>query len=337
MKVGILAISKTAKELARQIDDALEESVLLDSARLGLSTKEILHSCWAEFEGFICIMAAGIVVRSIAPLLKDKYNDPCVLVLDPNGCHVISLLSGHLGGGNSLARKVASITGGTPVITTGSDSLNLIPLDLWMVTQNLICSDKKELTRVSSLLVNQGYLNFYSDIEVESLPDCLHPVKQIEHADLAVSHKLYPGVSAVFFRPKNLIIGTGCNRNTPASEFESAIIELCADQRLCIDSVAGLASIDKKSDEVGLLEFAASRNLPLQFFTREQINVLKNLEISFAALKAVGAIGVAEPAALLGGASDTLLCRKRKWKNITMAVALAPSTLSARVQDLKNI
>ena len=334
MKLAILAISDAGRRLASRLRERLPQTVILDSS--GRSTKELLAENWQRYDGFLCIMAAGIVVRGIAPLIRDKFSDPCVLVLDPEGRFVISLLSGHVGGGNSLAEKVANITGGVPVITTASDTLGLVPLDLWMLTQNLHCN-RQELTSLSTLLVNKGFLKIYSDIDIESLPSGLIEVYSPQEADLIVSHRIYPGIETPFARPVNLVVGIGCNRNTPVIEFEEAFTELLTDNTLARQSIRCLASIDKKNDEIGLLEFSTRLNIPLEFFSSDQINTLQNLEISFAALGAVGAIGVAEPTALLGAASNSLLCRKRKWKNITMAVALAPCTLSAQVRDQKNI
>ena len=110
-----------------------------------------------------------------------------------------------------------------------------------------------------------------------------------------------------------------------------------AECRLSRSSIRNLASIDKKNDETGLLQFAENNSWFIDFYSKDAINKLNNLEISAAALKAVGAIGVAEPTALLSGKTDLLLSRKRKWKNITMAIALAPFTLSAQVRDQNDI
>ncbi|MBU0664324.1 MAG: cobalamin biosynthesis protein CbiG, partial [Proteobacteria bacterium] len=101
--------------MADRIVSGLESCELYEVTGGVVST---IRRLWSHHDGLICIMATGIVVRAIAPLCRDKKTDPCVLVLDEKGQFVISLLSGHLGGGNELARKVAVITGGVAVITT---------------------------------------------------------------------------------------------------------------------------------------------------------------------------------------------------------------------------
>jgi len=334
MKLGFITVTKGGKQLAAKLVSRLQDAIILPK---GKTIAETTKENWRNFDGFVFIMSTGIVVRTIAPLLQHKHHDPCIIVIDEKGRHVISLLSGHIGGGNQLAHHLASLTGGEPVITTASDTLGLIPLDLWAEQQNLHIDSQKKLTATSARLVNQGSLTLYSDVTVDSLPKELKQITEPEKADVIISHRDIYSRMATIFRPRNLIVGIGCNRGTPEREFEESLKELLDDCSLSRSSIRNLSSIDKKNDEVGLLEFALKNQWEIDFFTKESINELKNLEISYAALKAVGAIGVAEPTALLSGCTDLLLSRKRKWKNITMAIALAPFSLSAQAPDRKNI
>ena len=334
MKLGIITITLGGEKLAAQLVDKLENGTLLRREGKIFST---IKANWQLYDGFIFIMASGIAVRAIAPLLCDKALDPCIIVMDEKGRHVISLLSGHIGGGNELAINIAQLTGGTPIITTASDTLQLVALDLWLKKQNLVAEDKMQLTASSAQLVNQGYLNIYSDIAVEELPVGLRQTKELKNADIVISSSANMPQALTIFRPRNLVIGTGCNRGTPTEEFEEALTELLEELKLSRLSIRNLASIDKKSDEDGLLTFAAKNHWTIDFYNSDTINTRNNLEISFAALKAVGAIGVAEPTALLSAGSNLLLSRKRKWKNITMAIAQVPFSLSAQVRDQSSI
>lgn len=330
MNIGIIAITRGGREIAAKLCTILDNADLLEKED-GQKIADTIAANWHHYDAFICIMATGIVVRSIASLLVNKLTDPCVIVLDEKGRHAISLLSGHVGGGNALARKVAELTGGTPVITTASDTLELVALDLWTKEQQLLSPSREELTALSTLLVNQGQLSLYADVEVASLPTGLKQVAEPHHADFVVSHLTGSDHSCPVFRPRNLVVGIGCNRGTPVNEFEDAINELFNDLHFSRSSIRNLSSIDKKNDEVGLLLLAKDNCWQIDFFDSNTINRLTNLEISFAALKHVGAIGVAEPSALLSAQSNHLLSRKRKWKNVTMAVAQVPFTLSAQV------
>ncbi len=334
MKIGVLAITAGGKKLAGRLVQEMDNTSLIQSRGKVFST---VKEQWQNYDGFIFIMAAGIAVRAIAPLLDNKSVDPCVIVMDEKGSHVISLLSGHIGGGNDLARYLAKITHGTAVITTASDTLQLVALDLWAKEQHLAIEDQTGLTAASAQLVNKGRLKIFTELTVDSLPAGLSRTEDRDAADIIISSYSTTTRPLAVFRPLNIVIGTGCNRGTPPEEFEEAISEMLDDLKLSRLSIRNLASIDKKNDETGLLAFAANNNWTIDFFNSDSINRLKNLEISFAALKAVGAIGVAEPTALLSAGSNLLLSRKRKWKNITMAVAQVPFSLSAQVRDLSSI
>ncbi len=322
MKIGVLAITTGGKRLAEKIKVAIPESVLLQADQ---GVAQVLADNWKKFDGIVCIMATGIVVRSIAPLLADKRKDPCVVVLDQNGKFVISLLSGHLGGGNQLAQELAAITGGEPVITTASDTMGLVALDLWARDHQLV-ADKETLTRASSKLVNVGSLKLFSEVEVGGLPAELILTTEKGQADIIVSHRTQKPETMTLY-PKNLVVGVGCNRGTPCEEFEAALEELFVELNFSPRSIRNLSSIDLKSDEEGLLAFAKKNGWPIEYFRKEDINTVTDLDISPAAMKAVGAIGVAEPTALLSAESTLLLSRKRKWQNITMAVAQVSFTL----------
>ena len=336
MKTGILAITGGGRELAVKLCGLLDEATLLEQ-QPGEKIAESIAANWHHFDGFICIMATGIVVRAIAPLLEDKRTDPCVVVLDEKGRHAISLLAGHIGGGNALAEKVAGLLGGTPVITTASDTLGLVALDIWVKGQGLYIPSRENLTTLSTLLVNRRQLFLYADVQVSSLPNGITQVDDPGKADFIVSHFTGMAQTCPKFRPRNLVVGIGCNRGTPAHEFEDALNELFHELHLSRESIRNLASIDKKNDEAGLLQFAQDNGRQIDFFDNNTINKLNNIEISFAALQAVGAIGVAEPSALLSAQSNQLLSRKKKWKNVTMAVAQVPFSLSAQARDRSKI
>lgn len=332
MKVGVIALTSGGRELAAKIAAELPDSRVI---KISQTITVTFRENWKEFDAFVAIMATGITIRAIAPLLKDKTTDPAVVSLDEKGTHVISLLSGHLGGGNALSNSVAEITGGTAVITTASDTLGLTALDLWAAAQNLRAVDRKVFTKASSILVNSGVLRIYSEVEIETLPPGLVAVENSADADLIISHYL-ADPKKLILHPPNLVVGIGCNRNTPVDEFEKALEELFDELSLSTHSIRNIASIDAKNDEEGLLLFAKKNGWPIEFFDSDEINMVTDVDISYAALKAVGAKGVAEPTALLSANTSTLLSRKHKWQNITMAVARAPFTLSARVLDHLN-
>jgi len=322
MKTAVIALTAGGKELAGRLSESLDECTL-NYPQGGVAAE--IRRLWNQVDGLICIMATGIVVRSIAPLCKDKKKDPCVLVLDEKGEFVISLLSGHLGGGNALAREIARIIGGMPVITTASDVTGHTAIDLWMAKNSLIAANPEMLTPISARLINVGTLAIFSDQAVDGLPEdfCLH--KKINHADIVISPLCPDKYDKFWLIPTNLIIGFGCNRGTSVAEFTSALDDLCRTHRIDKRAIAGLASINLKNDEEGLLDFAKKNQLPIRFFSKNELNTVTGITVSEAALRITGAKGVAEPAAILAASSDCgsgrLLIRKMKWKNVTAAVA----------------
>jgi cobalt-precorrin 5A hydrolase len=256
-----------------------------------------------------------------------------VLVLDENGQFVISLLAGHLGGGNSLARQVAAITGGAAVITTASDVIGHTALDLWIKANNLQLKNPQHLTGVAAKLVNEGQVGFFTSLPCGRLPADFKMVAEPALADIILSCSSDASGQyheALVLCPCNLYLGLGCNRGTTAADFERAITELCGQYRLERSAIAGLASIDLKADEAGLLQFADTNKLPLYFFNKEALNRVAGVSTSAAVMAATGAIGVAEPAAILAAGNNTtpgqLIVRKVKWKDVTAAVAVKKLT-----------
>ena len=115
-KIAIIQISEAGSKLASSLERKLHASVIQRSE---------VGSQWKRFDAFVFIGAMGICIRTIAPLIKDKHEDPAVLCIDSMGLNVISVLSGHIGGANDLTREVAAIIGAYAVVTTQSDNAGL--------------------------------------------------------------------------------------------------------------------------------------------------------------------------------------------------------------------
>ncbi len=326
-RIGVLALTPGGRSLGQRLAESLPGAEFLAE---NLPVADKLARSWADYSGFVCVMATGIVVRSIAPLLLDKRHDPCVVVMDELGRFAVSLLSGHLGGGNSLAKEAAAITGGQAVITTASDTLGLTALDLWVRQQHLAVSDSSQLTRASGQLVALGEIRVFSEVG-GVLPEDFRAINGPEAAQIIISARTDFAPDRLLLHPPQLVIGIGCNRGTPWQEIEESLTELLVSHSLALQSIKGLASIDLKSDEEGLLAFADRHNWPLEFFSKQQLNEVSGVSYSDAVMKATGAQGVAEPAALLAAQTGQLIIRKKKWKNVTMAVVVADYMLSAPV------
>ena len=119
-KVAVIQISEAGREIALSLQRELGAKII---------SRTMVGKEWKKYDGFVFIGAMGICVRTIAPLVNDKHEDPAVVCVDSMGLNAISVLSGHIGGANDLAREVAGIIGGREVITTQSDNTGLWALD----------------------------------------------------------------------------------------------------------------------------------------------------------------------------------------------------------------
>lgn len=356
---AILTLTAPAVELGRRLLRQLPDAALYLPARLSAaqdagqpnlhlfheSIRQVLQSAFLQHEALVCLMAAGIVVRELAPLLKSKHSDPAVVVMDSQGRFAVSLLSGHEGGANRLARRLAELTGGQAVITTASDQQNIPALDALAKERGWTLDPRSDLAAVMAARVNGEPVGLLQDAErawmtqaeaADWLPCASWQDAQERglQALLVVSFRasfpdLWPASAKIaVYYPPALAVGVGCNRGAPADEIEDAIQTTLREAGLAIESVACLATVAAKADEAGLLQVSRKKGWALEIVTPEQIAQIPSLPNPSAhAQKALGVLGVAEPAALLAAGSDTLLVEKRKFPNVTVAVALRKETL----------
>jgi cobalt-precorrin 5A hydrolase/precorrin-3B C17-methyltransferase len=320
----IFHITDKALALAKRIAD------FSPGAEVWKFESSLVAALWAKRRAFVFIMATGIVVRTIAPLLKDKKTDPAVIVLDEKAHHVISLVGGHLGGANELAREIASRLGTEPVITTASDVNNLPSIDLWAKNNGLVIETWDTLPRVAARLMNEESLRVYSESDI-ALPVEFALEKDPRHADILITKKQRVEICGscvkdqLYLRPRNLVVGIGCNSDTEASEIEDVVRTVLLEHNLSFLAIHLLATIDIKAAEPGVLEFAAKYGFPLRSFPARQLNAVRGIKKSEAVFQATGANAVAEPAALLASGSINPLVPKQKSGNVTVAVALEES------------
>ncbi|MBI5740040.1 MAG: precorrin-3B C(17)-methyltransferase [Nitrospirae bacterium] len=326
---AIFYITNNGLRLAQKISELCPGARIIKFTSAGAIHE--LPRQWAECGNLIFIMATGIVVRTIAPLIKDKKTDPAVVALDEKGRHVISLLSGHLGGANVLAREIAASLNGDAVITTASDVNNLPSIDLWAEENRLVIENWNMLSHTSTKLLNNGALNVYVDQDIGiELPDAFINVDGPESADMIIVCKgevTSPlPKSKLYLRPKNLVVGIGCNSGTSGKEIEDAVKTVLRKNKLSFLSIHSIATLDRKGSEPGLILFAGKYDLRITTFTPAELNSAVSdqrsaIICSNAVFKATGAYAVAEPAALLAAGTDQLLVPKQKTGNVTVAVA----------------
>jgi cobalt-precorrin 5A hydrolase len=348
MRIAIIAITRNGARLGARLKAGLGTAdffVLpkyLGQAGKGAvpyigELREMVTRLWQEADGLVFIMAAGIVVRMVAPLLESKATDPAVVVMDEGGRFAISLLSGHLGGANELASRCAYVTGAREVITTATDVNQLPSFDLLAKEEGWVIEELSRVKLLNALLLDgeeiavvdpsgQVRLHFHGRGRLTFHDTYLEALQSSAKGFLFVTNRQLPGQvqseTLLVLRPRNLVLGIGCNSGTSAAEIDEVVAANLKRLFLSRLSVAIVASAVAKEAEPGLVAFAAELGVPLRCFASEELNdVTVPSPPSGHALAAIGATGVAEPAALLASAGGRLLLKKVKSGNVTLAIA----------------
>lgn len=305
--------------------EGFEEPVSVRIARL-----------WGEAGGFLLVMAAGIAVRSIAPLLADKAVDPAVVVLDPAGHFAVPLLSGHLGGANDLARQVAELLGATPVITTATDAAGRPAVEMWAREKGLRWDDRAGVVAVNAAWASGDPVGAYVDPPFVGLLGGLRhhlalvtgeeaEARRFDGVLFAVSHRLLPGVpAALWLRPPCLVLGVGCRKDADPEAVEAGVRGALAEAGLAADASAEVVSVDEKAREPALHALARSLGVAFQTYPAEVLAGVSAPTPSERVRRAVGTPSVSEAAAIVA-AGGPLLLSKVKGAAWTLAVALKQS------------
>ncbi|MEB3826621.1 precorrin-3B C(17)-methyltransferase [Phormidium sp. CCY1219] len=299
------------------------------------SLKAHLATLWLTHRAFIFCLATGAVVRCIAPLLQHKSVDPAVVVLDEAGEFAISLCSGHQGGADRLARAIALEMGAKPVLTGASTGLGLPGIDVLGVPFGWQ-KGEGDWTGVSAAIARGGPVEAIQEVGFslwqEQLPPG-HPF-QFGFADYTETEKPQtPAPKArvwisatqrslprgsdfpkVQWHPRVLWVGIGCERGTSQRVIETGIREVCRSHHLAEEAIAGIATIDIKGDEVGLLQLCEARNWPLRTYGAEVLRSVAVPTPSEVVAREVGTPSVAEAAAIAA-------CEAQRDKAIASASA----------------
>lgn len=281
-----------------------------------------LADAWGKYRGFVMVMAAGIVVRHIAPLCRSKTCDPAVVVCDERGDYAVSLLSGHLGGANRLASEVARITGGRAVVTTASDVRGSMAFDELASRLHYRVVNPGAILKVSSHILenNPVEVKMPRALFDQYYADDSRFIFAGESADISVA---VPGTDTVLrMVPFRFSLGIGCRKGTSCGEIGKAVNVVLERYGISMDAVAVVASADVKAQEKGLFDFVEKYRKELRFFTAEQLNAVPVPNPSKHAMEHLGIHSVSEASALLGaGEGGTLFAEKTVFDAVTVALA----------------
>ena len=328
MRGAVFAFTERGKTTARRVADHLDGEIdLYVPARLageGFATYEGSLPGFVgglfDREALIFVGAAGIALRAVAPYVASKKSDPAVLCMDEAARYVIPLLSGHIGGANALARRLAAALDATPVITTATDVNGRFSVDTWATEQGMAITSMVLAKRVSAEILVRD-VPFWSDADrPDTLAGGLVWSDSGELGICASVHDVKPFANTLLLVPRVLHIGVGCRRGTPAEAIEAAILKILAEYKLRPEAVAGVASIDVKENEAGLLECCRSHGWPIRFYSAAQLNAVQgSFSKSEFVKNTVGVDNVCERAAAASGGE--IIVKKTALNGVTAAVA----------------
>jgi cobalt-precorrin 5A hydrolase/precorrin-3B C17-methyltransferase len=328
---------RTAERLAAALPDA--------TVHTG-PVRDQLERAWGTADQIVAFLATGATVRLIAPLLHDKTTDPGVVCVDEAGRYAVALLGGHAGGANVLARKVATVLGAEPVVTTATDATAVSPLDTYGADLGFRIADRAPLATVTKAMLDGEPIHVVSDAvwPLPALPPNAAPHDPVSRRAtsgdpapserdaaggaphrIVISHHVKAPPGALVYRPPSLVVGVGASRGVPAAEIAELIDTALSDAGLAVASVRCLATADVKADEPGIREVAGARGWSVVTHAADALASVPVPNPSEVVRAAVGTPSVAEAAALLTarqvGRDAELVVAKRASAMATVAVA----------------
>lgn len=268
-----------------------------------------IHHLFKKYDCIVCIMATGIVVRALADVIIDKTVDPAVVVMDEKARHVISLLSGHVGGANEWTRLIARLMRSEPVITTATDTEKVQSLDVLAKKVNGWYPNFKENTKAINRRLAEGkvvelfiesyltqYINQFSGFKV------LTRIKDHEPGVPLIIVSDHTGFSkssdVIHVVPRVNVLGIGCRKDITIAMVQQAFTEFCQQHQLLWKSFVKVASIDIKRHEGAIQYLATTLGIEAEFYPAAELQeASQNYPESAFVKKTVGVGNVACAAA----------------------------------------
>lgn len=350
-RIAVIYLTPAGKNVAERLAAGWDEGTVAVLAG-GSSLSSQVRSLWNQYDSFIFIMAVGIVVRLVAPLLRSKWEDPGVVVVDEGGHYAVSLVGGHWGGSNTLARKVAAVLGAEPVVTTATDVQGKPALDTLAKEWGMLPLPRERVKEANSALLAGKRVVIYSewDLQITEELDGIEflPLGRnsgaLDHGfPVFVTSREHDqfGGQGICLCPPSLSAGIGCKRGVSAEEVLHALRYALKLSGRREESLTLLASHKVKEDELGLQETARRLKLSLAFYDTGILKEIHkqnpNLADSSFVRKQMGVGGVCETAALAAVPEGKLVLSKTKVGRVTVAIAEAGLLWSESGQEIRRI
>ena len=332
MKVDIIAFSTKGCQKSLDIAGCFPEDEVnlfakttADSVgieKVECSMREWTERSFAECDAIVFVGAVGIAVREIAPFIRNKTVDPAVISVDELGTFCIPILSGHIGGANGIAVRVAGHIGAVPVVTTATDINGKIAIDAWAVNNDLSIVNLHAAKDVAARILSGDPVGFVSDVPVKG---DVPPELSADEASTGVyvgNGDARPFETTLRLVPRDCVLGIGCRRDTPEEDIEGMVSRALAEAGISMRNVRAAASIDLKKDEAGLLAFASKHSLPITFYTADELNAVPGEFSKSGFVQSVTAVDcVCERSAVKASRGGSIILRKYAGDGVTVAIA----------------
>jgi cobalt-precorrin 5A hydrolase / precorrin-3B C17-methyltransferase len=267
---AIVILNQASLPLARRVQAALSNGTVYGLA----SRTETVDVAYANFgetvrdlfqQGIpmIGICAAGILIRTLAPLLTDKWQEPPVIALAEDGSAVVPLLGG-LHGVNDLARQIAAMLNVPAAITTSGD-LRFRTALLAPPNGYRLANPDDAKTLIADLLSGktvrlEGHAPWIQQSQL--------PLADTAPLTLQVTVQTgTPSPTCLVYHPATLVIG--CYR--PPSDSVDEIRALLQQANLAPQAIAGMVGLNQVSDVTSVQTIAQTLQVPARFFNRNQL------------------------------------------------------------------
>jgi len=323
MKVSLLCFSTMGEKTKDSIQKALpfEFSVY---ERDMVDAKDFVKTAFFESDALVFVGAVGIAVRLCAGHIRSKDTDPAVVVVDEQAQYVIPMLSGHLGGANALARRLASALDAKAVITTSTDTNGVFAVDDWCRENNCVIADTAMIKQVSSALLRNETVGLQSDFPIDGeLPTGLVQGTQSRIGvcvSLDAAKKPFDKTLNVI--PKIVTVGAGCRKGTDSADFDSMVRAVFAKQDISVKAIKTLASIEQKAGERCMVEFAEKNRIPFMVYSAAELGALTGEYGSSPFVEREMGVGnVCERSAMAAANDGELILKKKAMDGMTIAAA----------------
>ncbi|KGF91333.1 MULTISPECIES: precorrin-3B C(17)-methyltransferase [Prochlorococcus] len=354
MKGIAIGLSNTSKVILKRlkktefIDEiyiacSINERKMKDNGIPLIKPKEVFKKKWENLDLIIFIGSIGASIRLINSFLTTKDKDPGVIVIDKKGSKIIPIIGSHQSNTQNIAFQISNLFGGKIIETNNSNDQNNLNIDSfgkqwgWKRSGEskdwsklVIQQANNEEIFCKQLSGNILWRNSESSRHIKYLVET-DPYLESSTFDISVytHHKKT-------WHPSTLWVGIGCERNTSKELIANSLNKFFKSSYLSQHSIAGFATIDIKKDEKGILELAEENNVPVKFFSKEDLSKVIVPNPSNVVQKEIGTSSVAEASCLLAaGEESKLLQEKRIFKNEDLST-IKSGAVTIAIAESKN-